>query len=590
MNKPEELNLSAVFQNCEYIVPIYQRSYAWEKDEIEQIIEDIIEAEENYYLGNLIVDKVDSNVFSVIDGQQRLTTLFLILAFIKPELLSANSLQFEAREKSNRTLKYIKEGKKDFQDDSSYCDEILFGKNVVESYLNTHINAKDTICNRLEQIKIIRTQVPKKIDLNHYFEIMNTRGEQLELHEIAKGRILSKISDEKERQTAATIWDACSQMDSYIQMNFHKDVREKLFGKNWDAFCFSKFGELVQAFNLNNETAKSFSLLEKLENPQSGNEDKTENKQEENERFESIVSFPNFLLLVTEALKTNVQSETDSLLDDKKFISIMENHWKSNETATKFIFNLLKFRFLFDTYIVKREYAKDYKEEGHWSLQKLYKYRDGNSDKPQYKGTFGTTGNDEENDTNKKLKLLQSALRITYTSPKTMHWIAIALKELNKEKNADLILLLEKYSCEKIKAADFKKRKGFAVERIVFTYLDYVLLRDKKVPIVNYQFQFRNSIEHFYPQHPENKEYWEDEDLNSFGNLALVTVKSNSKFSNLPPMGKVDSYAGTIEQSPKLKLMAEMAKKDGFTKEDVHKHEKEMFDILDKEIKEKSLK
>ena len=32
---------------------------------------------------------------------------------------------------------------------------------------------------------------------------------------------------------------------------------------------------------------------------------------------------------------------------------------------------------------------------------------------------------------------------------------------------------------------------------------------------------------------------WEDEDLNSFGNLALITVSGNSKFSNLPPEGKV---------------------------------------------------
>ncbi len=35
-------------------------------------------------------------------------------------------------------------------------------------------------------MNLIRVQVPAKIDLNHYFEIMNTRGEQLELHEIAK--------------------------------------------------------------------------------------------------------------------------------------------------------------------------------------------------------------------------------------------------------------------------------------------------------------------------------------------------------------------------------------------------------------------
>lgn len=109
VKQPEELNLKNVFVGCEYLIPIYQRSYAWEKDEIEQLLNDIFDSNGRYYLGSLIVDEVAPNIFAVIDGQQRLTTLFLLLSFLKEDTLSYRALRFEAREKSNITLKDLNE-------------------------------------------------------------------------------------------------------------------------------------------------------------------------------------------------------------------------------------------------------------------------------------------------------------------------------------------------------------------------------------------------------------------------------------------------------------------------------------------------
>lgn len=65
----------------------------------------------------------------------------------------------------------------------------------------------------------------------------------------------------------------------------------------------------------------------------------------------------------------------------------------------------------------------------------------------------------------------------------------------------------------------------------MFSYLDYLLYRDgysyNGIEIVkpladDWQFQFRSSIEHFYPQNPLELEKWQAEDLNCFGNLALI--------------------------------------------------------------------
>ena len=71
-----------VFDNINYLVPIYQRNYAWSEIQIVQLIEDIESSidgsNKNYFLGNLIVNQTDNNVYEVIDGQQRLTTLYLL--------------------------------------------------------------------------------------------------------------------------------------------------------------------------------------------------------------------------------------------------------------------------------------------------------------------------------------------------------------------------------------------------------------------------------------------------------------------------------------------------------------------------------
>ena len=78
----KQIEISKIFNEDTYIIPIYQRNYAWEEKEIYQLLDDIISAEENYYLGTLIVNKKDDNNYEVIDGQQRLTTLYLLGIFL----------------------------------------------------------------------------------------------------------------------------------------------------------------------------------------------------------------------------------------------------------------------------------------------------------------------------------------------------------------------------------------------------------------------------------------------------------------------------------------------------------------------------
>lgn len=607
MVQPQECSIENIFLEHEYIIPIYQRNYAWSKEEIEQLLDDINDINRKYYLGSLIVNEIERNRFEVIDGQQRLTTLFLLLSYLKYDSIKIDSLRFEAREKSNKTLKAIyetKAGYKEFKNEEEYSTDIIEGYSIIENYfLGKDADFISRFEKKISSVYIIRTQVPKDIDLNHYFEIMNTRGEQLELHEIVKAKIIGaietdgKITDDDriDKVIAGEIWDACAQMDKYIQMSFSTDKRKKLFSDDWDYFKCKSFDDIRIAFNgcsrdetkYESETSKLKDILIKKQNnlKQSNDEDK-----EENERFDSIISFPNFILQVNEAMNIlEAENENDAGLDDKKFIEFLKNRWSNKEKSLDFVYSLLKYRYLFDRYIIKREYYGNHKSEGKWSLKKceINNYDKGN--KPIYKTTLNIDEEDKNNLDNKQLTLLESCLRITYTSPKTMHWIAKVISEVNKGKTGkEIIKILEKYCCKKVDDSDYKNSKGFAVERIVFTYLDYILCRDNLKKYEDFEFQFRKSIEHFFPQHPINEEYKiKDENKDSFGNLALITVSANSKFSNMLPIHKVEQYKEVVKQSPKLIQMKNLILDNNRKWDDecIEQHNDEMLKLLEDEIK-----
>lgn len=599
--QPDELNVVNVFENGDYVIPIYQRNYAWRKKEIEQLLTDIDDLDESnsgkYYLGSLVVNQVQPRVYEVIDGQQRLTTLFLLLRYLDHPSVERNPLKFEAREKSNITISDIKTVM-DSKNPSLYSEELVEGYEIIKKYFqskNTGDNYIKRFRDKITTVTIVRTQVPQNIDLNHYFEIMNTRGEQLELHEIVKAKILGAIKsenrfseeDKKDKLIASTIWDACAQMDNYLQMAFPLKIREKIFSENWDMMKMTDFSDLRDIFNEEeNSDETKFTLKSILQAPDPTVSNQSYEREEENERFESIINFPNFLLQVNEAMEMT-ETDHDSGLDDKRFLDLLKDRWTTKEKALEFIYALLKYRYLFDRYIIKREYIGEYKVEGKWSLQKLVMYEDKKGRKPSYKSTLDLTDQEEGKD-NQQLRLLESCLRVTYTSPKTMHWIARVLTSVNKEQDGNLLITsLEKYCCQKIESSDYRNRRGFSIDRIVFTYLDYLLAKDRVSEFSTFQFQFRNSIEHFFPQHPingDNSVTVENRDM--FGNLALITVSANSKFSNRFPIEKVEHFPSVIEQSPKLKVMSDLVKKYDrkWDNDCVKEHHESMLSLLEKEI------
>lgn len=82
-------SIEEAFRECFYIVPDYQREYVWTDKEVHQLLEDINEqidagSTREYFIGTVLVSPTDQkNHYEVIDGQQRLTTFFLLLCALK---------------------------------------------------------------------------------------------------------------------------------------------------------------------------------------------------------------------------------------------------------------------------------------------------------------------------------------------------------------------------------------------------------------------------------------------------------------------------------------------------------------------------
>ena len=79
---PETKKISEIFPivgDASYKIPLYQRHYSWNNEQINQLFEDIDKESDGYYIGNLLVTSSGkkNSTLEIVDGQQRLTTLSL---------------------------------------------------------------------------------------------------------------------------------------------------------------------------------------------------------------------------------------------------------------------------------------------------------------------------------------------------------------------------------------------------------------------------------------------------------------------------------------------------------------------------------
>ena len=683
--KPATLNIREFLSEGKYVIPIYQRNYDWGEREALQLLEDISDyaqknkeqdkeqnKEQPYYIGSAVVflrTAHGETYFETIDGQQRLTTLTILACLLKHQKKAGwfekPNLSYDHRKEADEALMMLVNGQLSQHPSAQNIVSVyrLFEKHLQPMLTAKRLDLETFAAYLFEKVIILRIPVPQDTQLNHYFEIMNTRGEQLEKHEVLKAVLMGKLERE-EHHLFHLIWEACSDMSAYVQMNFSVGMRNLLFTKEWselrdESFDEGYFDKLYKALpqkksdnptNIEDGAPHTLDSLFKDANnpftdakrhksyplPSDGNADKGKS-----ERFGSIINFPNFLLQVLKVCyhgpffnqKYPEAVDAQIRLDDKALIPTFQavlSSLGSEDEKTRFvkyfIMQLLLLRTRYDRYVIKREYVNGTES---WSLKKL-KY-DTNHKTGSYINTFSSSDNAEdaepESDIGKEIRLLEAMFHVSAPTQIYKHWLNAVLYHVHttdpqaaslRNRLYDLArcYMLDVYLAKDGKKYSFEEivyrkegipqnhiddidwgaiNQGCNVQNFIFNFYDFILWREKLEQHLRrkkseqdeksrqhekFDFTYRTSVEHFYPQKPmPGYPPLPTEYLNSFGNLCLISSSMNSKFSNNMPKAKYDNFGSSEEMcsalSLKLQEMMECVKEGEWEKDQIKAHYEE---------------
>lgn len=239
----KEYTLQEILNGKKYTVDYFQREYSWKKENIEQLIYDLTTAffdeyrsthiiqnvanYNTYFMGSLVLSDKNGNS-SIIDGQQRITSLTLLLIYLYHATDKSMSSQLESliysdsygsksfniqvpeREECLRALfdegtYTVKEGA-----DESTRNMALMFEGIGECFPSEQFSNPDTLKAFVYWVigKVILVKITAMSENNAYtiFETMNNRGVSLTSSDMLKGFILSKFSNDAKRKTVNESW------------------------------------------------------------------------------------------------------------------------------------------------------------------------------------------------------------------------------------------------------------------------------------------------------------------------------------------------------------------------------------------------
>ncbi|GAA5154304.1 DUF262 domain-containing protein [Nocardioides marinquilinus] len=249
------------FRSCLYVVPNFQRPYSWDIDELEDYWDDVVLAKGDFFFGSTVTWESESrelfnNSYSIIDGQQRLTTSAIILSVIRDSFTriidglseaepsdEVTALLVQAQTQADNTQRYlitvdddgnkfavIKRDEPNFREVVQNPSAIPSGKKwngsarqigtariFFENRLTDSVKDQSA-AEAIETLKAIRSNVLKarliQVELTSeedgflIFETLNTRGADLRLADLVKNLLVrGGASDPQDRQTISDRWE-----------------------------------------------------------------------------------------------------------------------------------------------------------------------------------------------------------------------------------------------------------------------------------------------------------------------------------------------------------------------------------------------
>ena len=554
-------------KNYKFEIPFYQRAYSWRKQDIEKLISDI-NGKEGHYLGNIVVKKNDDK-FIVIDGQQRLTTIYIIFMALgvkeKPFELS-----YEIDSSDGEKLKNFNVNERKYVN-RQILDAVIFAS----SNKTLH---EPSFKGKLTSAIFTMTIIPENVKATEYFELVNTKSIQLENHQVLKARFLSNIKDNY--ADVARKWDMISNMDE-------------------------KYKDQILERNQADLPIEPKTIRELLESDFNGKEEK---QTETNSDAKSLVKFPVFLLLVLKVFVAknglNVDSENKVdpnnkiIIDKDKLLGEFEKVFREKtDLHYEFIAFLESMRKKFDEFVYRDD---EMKNKILLNLQRLFYYTS-EYDKPEFIAALlaflDKNSLDTYNDKNTQKaiefleqldnELAKSALK-NNGSRKIVETINDVIGKMYKDESLETPVL------EKIDSKFLDS--GTAVPHYWFYRLEYLLWRDfnnlsvcnicsddikKAFPKFNrdeYLIKPQDTVEHMWATNLQEN----NKALDDFGNLALIRKDFNSSLSDYD----FDEKLKMIKESPSssIKMLIFYASQKGYDKDMIGRLGDEMKKILFKGI------
>jgi hypothetical protein len=497
-----------------YTIPIYQRPYCWDKDNIMRLLNDIEGARGKkpaapYYIGNVIISaplnndgKITESAhnFDILDGQQRFTTLTMIAAYlgldkaIRTKDGQRLTLQMDQEESAAFEL-LLKEQlsnrsnlpmlPKAFQEAAEVIVNWFIGKEEIKDSFKDYL---------LDQVKFFEIDLStliedadnKTIATINYYDNLNTSGKQLEPLDVLKGLLFAKL-DKEDAIKAASIWNSA----------FNQEVSSTTIGEK------TKLSSLLSTENSRgNEANKDPQLTKK--------------------RFRlvkdwELVSLAHYSIVGSEnGYFVPGQLQPRAIVDSYN----LESHHEPKEIIEriKLIDNWL------NIYFINSENIEEEADQDRYYL-------------PAERGETKT-----EDEKIKNLSLLQFLLHSIYNgNPHT--WLQPLINEMVKSpitevSFAKILGILEHQQIEKLKILNTLTETGLpAIQygedgvRLYLTMVEYALAQ--KDPSQKVRRTIGRSVEHIYPQN-----FGEDETdanvvrMHTIYNLALLTANRNSGYSD----------------------------------------------------------
>jgi len=636
-----------------FLIPIYQRLYTWEAEHVERLLHDLFEAyktSEEYFIGAVVTSIEHSNgtcSFELIDGQQRLTTLWLIASvLVKIDALSNINdwrqflvlndkprLNFSGRDSDIKALSSFVTGltteKHDIDehgvDDHSWLknEAMVNARETISTFFNCdEFNTEGKLqgfSNYLwSDASFVITQLHPNADKERFFDTMNSRGVQLEKHEILKAFMLNGLVG-KQLEAYGKAWDLCADIDGYIAGKFQSDFNYGLSPINESQVVSVLYDRLQGiADNVVVCDRKYEPTLEDILKPNFLKIKVETNSSLKPMRYKSPVSFPVFLLHVLRIYVENKISNNNTTelsktisLDDKKLIDTFELLSKTNcHLRMEFIECLLECRLLLDNFVIKGQLEESH-EHANWQITS------------RLADTKVTSRIKFTGPTWESISMLQSMMHFSpMNGVQRASWLTQTLIDLRvsitsnqspKDEPEKFLANLKKqdteYGSTLLKGVSLEgvllyannNNLGTNVHRYWFYKLEYclwelwfnghLLTKDLclKPAILNrnvvYRMRAVNSVEHVSPQSKNNGTI-SSELLDNFGNLGLISVSENSSYSDKDPVEKKASFS--VSYSKGLIQSLKMAHIFGEISDDViswsdnamNKHGKLMVKIL----------